>query len=100
MVMTILKIPIIHCRFNISDYSDYSLVGTTYILYIIYIYTCQQYYPFKSCMGIEKKKKYNTNSSMGSLTDCESIFQYNKKVVFMPPQETSDHHLSISEPTS
>ena len=31
-----------------------------------------------------------------ALTWEENIFQYNKKVFFMPPQETSDHYLSIS----
>ena len=30
-------------------------------------------------------KKCNTSSYMGSLTNCENIFQYNKKVLFMPP---------------
>ena len=34
---------------------------------------------------MKKKKKCNNNSYMGSLTKCESIFQYNKKVLFMPP---------------
>ena len=48
----------------------------------------------------KKKKKCNSSSYMGSLTDGESIFQYNKKVFFMPPRETSDHHLSISGRTS
>ena len=49
-----------------------------------------------STMGNERKKKCNTSSYMGSLTNCESMFQHNKKVLFMPPRETSDHYLSIS----
>ena len=34
---------------------------------------------------IKKKKKCNTSSYMRSLTNCENIFQYSKKVFFMPP---------------
>ena len=45
---------------------------------------------------MKKKKRCNTSSYMGSHTNCESIFQYNKKEFFMPPRETSDHYLSIS----
>ena len=29
---------------------------------------------------------------MGSLRNCESIFQHNEKVLSMPPRETSDHY--------
>ena len=30
---------------------------------------------------------------MGNFTNCESIFQHNKKLFLMPPRETSDHYL-------
>ena len=53
----------------------------------------QQYYPLKLCMGNEKKKKCSTSSYIGSLTNCENIFQYNKKTFFMSPRETSDPYL-------
>ena len=43
-----------------------------------------------------EKEKCNTSFYMGSLANCKSIFQYKKKVFFMPPRETSDHYLSIS----
>ena len=32
-----------------------------------------------------KKRKCSTSSYIGSLTNCENILQYNKKVLFMPP---------------
>ena len=56
--------------------------------------------PFQVIYGKWKKEKCNTSSYMGSLTNCESIFQHNKKVFFMTPRETSDHYLSISRWTS
>ena len=34
---------------------------------------------------MKKSKKYSTRSYMGSLTNCENIFQHNKNVFFMPP---------------
>ena len=49
---------------------------------------------------IKKSKKGNANSYMGSLTNCESIIQYNQTVFFMPPRETSDDYLSISRWTT
>ena len=52
--------------------------------------------PSQVIYGKWKKEKCNTSPYMGNRTNCESIFQYNKKVFFMPPQETSDHYLSIS----
>ena len=61
---------------------------------------CQQYYTFKLFMGNEKKKTCSTSSYMGSLTNCENIFQYNKIVFFMSPRETSNHYLSISRSTT
>ena len=44
-------------------------------------------------MGNKKKKKCSTSSYIGSLTNCENIFQYNKKTFFMSPRETSDPYL-------
>ena len=52
--------------------------------------------PSQVTYGKFKKKKCSTSSYMGSLTNCENIFQSNKKVFFMPPWETSDYYLSIS----
>ena len=52
--------------------------------------------PSEVIYGKWKKKKCNTSPYMGNLTNYESIFQYNKKVLFMPLQESSDHYLSIS----
>ena len=52
--------------------------------------------PFQVTYGKWKKEKCSTSSYMGSLKNCENIFQYNKKVFFMPLREISDHYLPIS----
>ena len=41
----------------------------------------------------EMKKRKNVAPA---LKNRENIFQYNKKVFFLPPREISDHYLSIS----
>ena len=40
------------------------------------------------------KKKCNTSSCMGSLTNCERIFRHKKRVLYSP-RAISDHYLSI-----
>ena len=47
------------------------------------------------CIGNEKSKNCKSNSFIESLTNCESMFQHNKKLFFMPPRETCYHYLPI-----
>ena len=69
--------------------------GPVKLLEISFMSTVLLFRVMYVCIVNEKSKNCKTNSFIESLTNCESIFQHNKKLFFMPPREACYHYLPI-----